>query len=477
MLRRRALFLVVVVGLSIALGALFTLRETPMYASSVTFFVTTPSGDTTTANAYTGGLFSQQRIASYADLLQGDRLASAVLQDTRLPMTPGQLQHEITASSAPGTVLLTATVTDPSPRRAQFIASAIGRQLTKLVADLETPPGAKTAALKLEVVESPQLPSSPVSPRPTRNIGMAAVLGLLLGLGLAVLREMLDTTVKDRDTVQQITHAPTLGVIAFDPAAQRSPLIVQDRGHSPRAEALRQLRTNLQFIDVDHPPRVVVVTSALPGEGKSTTAANLAIALAQAGGSTVIVEGDLRRPKVVDYLGLEGAVGLTDVLIGRVDLAEVVQTWGPYPLAVLPGGSIPPNPSELLASGNMTQLLQGLASQYDTVLIDAPPLLPVADAAILAGKADGSLLVLRHGKTTRGQVENAVAALRAVDARLLGTILNMAPAKGPESYAYGYNYRYDRMTGNRPRLSDTTGPARASSRLHASTTRRSVKGQ
>lgn len=476
MLRRQWLVAVVVLALSVGLGAIFTLRETPMYASSVTFFVTTPSGDTTTTNAYTGGLFSQQRVASYADLLQGSRLANAVIRDSRLPMTAGQLQQEITASSPPGTVLLTATVTDSSPQRAQLIASALGRQFPKLVADLETPPGAKTAALKAEVIESPQLPTTPVSPRPTRNIGLAAVVGLLLGFGIAFLREMLDTTLKAPDTVQQIADVPNLGTIAFDPAAHRSPLIVQERGHSARAEAFRQLRTNLQFVDVDRPPRVVVVTSALPGEGKSTTAANLAISLAQAGANTILVEGDLRRPKLVDYLGLEGAVGLTDVLIGRVALPEVVQPWGPYPLAVLPGGAIPPNPSELLASRNMTELLEALASQYDTVLIDAPPLLPVTDAAILAGKADGSLLVLRHGKTTRRQAENAVAALRAVDARLLGTILNMVPAKGPESYAYGYNYSYDRATGNRPHLSDTTAPARSSSPVHAATTRRRVSG-
>jgi len=475
MLRRQWILVAAVLGLAIALGALFTLRQTPMYASSVTFFVTTPSGDTTTS-AYTGGLFSQQRVKSYADLLQGDRLASAVIQDARLPMTPGQLQQEISASSKPDTVLLTATVTDPSPQRAQLIATTIGRQFAKLVADLETPPGAKAAALKVEVVETPQLPTSPVSPRPTRNIGLSAVVGLLLGFGLAVLRETLDTSLKDPETLQQIAGAPTLGVIAFDPAARRSPLIVQERGQSARAEAFRQLRTNLQFVDVDHPPRVVVVTSALPGEGKSTTAANLAITIAQAGASTILLEGDLRRPKVVDYLGLEGAVGLTDVLVGRVGLADVVQPWGSHPLAILPSGSIPPNPSELLASRNMTELLERLAAQYDTVLIDAPPLLPVADGAILAGKADGALLVLRHGKTTRSQAESAVAALRAVDAHLLGCILNMAPAKGPDSYAYGYTYRYDRPSGNRPQLSDTASSPAAPARLHAAMPRRRSSG-
>ncbi|MFZ5851638.1 MAG: polysaccharide biosynthesis tyrosine autokinase [Actinomycetota bacterium] len=475
MLRRQWLLVAVVLGLAIATSAIFTLRQTPLYSSQVTFFVTTPFGDNTSA-AYTGGLFSQQRVKSYVDLLRGDRLATAVLQDARVSMTPAQLQKEISASSKPDTVLLTATVTDPSPQRAQLLAAAIGRQFAKLVAELETPAGAQAPVLKVQVVESPQLPTSPVSPRPARNLGLAGLVGLLLGFGLALLRETLDTSIKDSETLRGITQAPNLAVVPFDAAARRAPLVVQDRGHSVRAESFRQLRTNLQFVDVDRPPRVVVVTSALPGEGKSTTAANLAITVAEAGSRVILVEGDLRRPKVVDYLGLEGAVGLTDVLVGRVDLPDVVQPWGPHNLVVLPSGSIPPNPSELLTSQNMTDLLDRLAGQYELVLVDAPPLLPVADGAILAGKADGALLVLRHGKTTGGQAEGAVAALRAVDARLLGSVITMAPAKGPGSYAYGYAYRYDEAHPSRPHLGHSATVAPMTVRRHAAMSRRRSSG-
>jgi non-specific protein-tyrosine kinase len=219
----------------------------------------------------------------------------------------------------------------------------------------------------------------------------------------------------------------------------------------------RQLRTNLQFVDVDHPPRAVVVTSAVPGEGKSTTAANMAITFAQAGSRVLLIEGDLRRPKVAEYLGVEGAVGLTNVLVGQVGIDDVLQPWGRSGLWVLPSGSVPPNPSELLASQNMTELLRDLETRFDLILIDAPPLLPVTDGAVAAARADGALLVVRYGHTTRAQVQLAVESLEAVDAHLLGCVFNMAPAKGGSAYSYGYGYE-DRP-GARPMLDEAVHEA------------------
>ncbi|MDP9239639.1 MAG: polysaccharide biosynthesis tyrosine autokinase [Actinomycetota bacterium] len=456
-LRKEWILLVAVLGVALAAGVLYTLQATPQYSSSVTFFITTPSGSDS-ASAYQGGLFSQQRVASYATLITGDRLAKSVIKDSGVALNPAQFKKQITAAAQPNTVLLTATVSDPSAERAQRLAQSVGSQFTKLVEDLETPPGRTTSAIKAEVVESPQLPSRPVSPKPLLDIGLAAILGLLAGIALAVLRETLDVTMKTPDQLHDLSDAPNLAIIAFDAQAKAAPLIVQDPSHPARSEAFRQLRTNLQFVDVDHPPHIVVVTSALPGEGKSTTAANLAITLAAAGTSTVLVEGDLRRPKMVDYLGLEGAVGLTNILVGQVELDDVLQPWGRYGLTVLASGSIPPNPSELLASQNMTDLLDLLTARFAIVIVDAPPLLPVTDGAILAAKSDGALLVIRHGGTTKGQAQHAIAALRSVDARVLGTVLNMAPAKGPDAYAYGYGYGYLDQDGKRPRLTDDPRP-------------------
>jgi non-specific protein-tyrosine kinase len=218
---------------------------------------------------------------------------------------------------------------------------------------------------------------------------------------------------------------------------------VQADPHSQRAEAFRQLRTNLQFVDIDNSPRSIVVTSSIPAEGKSTTCANLAISLAQAGLKVVLVEGDLRRPQISDYMGIESAVGLTSVLIGRVALEDAIQPWGGDGLLfMLPCGPIPPNPAELLGSHGMAELVKQLEASADIVLIDAPPLLPVTDAAVLAALTDGAILVVASGKTRRDQVKLAAASLSNVGARLLGVVLTMVSGRSGDANSYSYEYRY-----------------------------------
>ncbi len=312
---------------------------------------------------------------------------------------------------------------------------------------LETPQGKKSSPVEISVVRPAGVPTAPLSPRPKINLALGLLVGLALGVGAAVLRETLDMSVKSLDDVQDITGASPLGVVVEDPDAAGKPLLVHGDSHGPRAEAFRQLRTNLQYVDVDRPPRVVVVTSALPDEGKSTTSVNLASTLAPAGTRVVLVEADLRRPRVAHYLGIEGAVGLTDVLAGHCDLDVALQSWGRDLFSVLPSGPLPPNPSEVLNSQHMQELLKVLEGRFDVVLVDSPPLLPVTDAAVLARAGDGAIIVVRHGRTTKEQLARTVATLQAVDARLLGTVLNRVPRRGPDASYYGYAYRsYDQRT-------------------------------
>ena len=227
--------------------------------------------------------------------------------------------------------------------------------------------------------------------------------------------------------------------------------ISADQGNL-RAEAYRQVRTNLQFIDVERSVKSVVITSAIPDEGKSTTACNLAIAFARTGARVLLVEADLRRPRTADYLGIEGAVGLTNVLLGQVPVGDVLQTWGTLPLKVLPSGPIPPNPSELLGSTPMIELVHLLGSHADIVILDAPPLLPVTDAAVLSTVCDGALIVARHGHTRRDQLLAADEAVTKVGGRVLGVLLNRVPRRGAGKgygYEYGYGY-YTSAEANRP---------------------------
>ena len=280
------------------------------------------------------------------------------------------------------------------------------------------------------------------------------MLGLLLGLGLAVMRELLDTSVKSAEDVAELTETPVLGGILFDPIAPKRPLLSDLESHSPRVEAFRILRTNLQFVDIDRDKKVVVVTSSLPGEGKTSTASNVALALHSAGERTLLVDGDMRRPQLATLFGLEPAVGLTTVLLGRMDLADAIQTHAATGLDVLTSGNLPPNPAELLQSHAMGQLLKEVREDYDVVVIDAPPLLPVTDAALIAAQVDGAMVVVRQGKTSRDQLSHAMDRLEAVGARPLGIAMNMVPAgrrnRSYGGYGYGYgSYGYGPEKGRR----------------------------
>jgi receptor protein-tyrosine kinase len=274
------------------------------------------------------------------------------------------------------------------------------------------------------------------------NLAVGALFGLLLGAGGSLARHRLDRSVKDSDEVALLAGAPVIGTIFRDEALTNRHVVDLGKAASRSAEDFRRLRTNLQFLNVDRPPRVIMITSALPAEGKTTLVVNLALALADAGRRVTIVEADLRRPKVPQYLGMVGDVGLTNILAGTADIAEVVQTYRDG-MQVIAAGPMPPNPGELLASSNMAAVLEKLRGENDIVLVDAAPLLPVVDSAALAVAMDGVLLSVRYGSTRKDQLKLAVASLERVGATTLGVILNIVPPRSELATAYGYGYGYE----------------------------------
>jgi capsular exopolysaccharide synthesis family protein len=443
LLRERWRLILVVALVATAASGFLTWRETPQYASRVTLFVSAWGSvdDEDTAAAYQGSLLSQQKVKSYTELLRGHLVMSGVVSELDLDLTPRQLSGKVSSAAIPDTSLLTVTVRDPSPTRAQRIAEAIGTEFVELVPVLEGRANGRSP-VQVTVVSPAEVPSAPVSPQPVRNIGLAAVVGLLAGFGLAVARRALDTSVKTVEQVEEISGVPSLGVVPFDSTAARSPLIAPTVA-TPRAEAFRKVRTSLQFMDVDRSHQVMLVTSAVPTEGKSLTACNLAVALAEAEKRVILVDGDLRRPTVARYLGLPNGVGMTSVLLGQARLEEAVQWWGGQFLATLTSGPIPPNPTALLTSHRLRSLLGELRDTYDLIVIDSPPVLPVADAAALATACDGVAVVVRHGKTRHEQLRAVVRAMESAGGSVLGTILNQAPH---ERGSY-YNYEYGQPRG------------------------------
>ncbi len=460
----RERWLLVVLGLVIGVSAAgaHSYLATPQYATSATFFISTPGLSEDVAQAYQGSLLSEQKIKSYTQLATDRRLREQVSEQLGSPVAPGA----ISASARPDTVLLTISVTDPSPQRAQRIVRLAAANFVELVAEVEKPIGDAAPAVVARQVQAPPLPTAPVSPKPVRDIALGTILGLMLGIGLAVARHTLDRSVKSADVLTELAGAPLLGVAVFDSGVKSKPLVMADDPQSALAEGFRRLRTNLQYVDLDRSQKLIVVTSALPNEGKTTTTCNLAIALAQGGARVALVDADLRRPRAGACLGLDDAVGLTSVLTSQVYLEEALQPWGGLPLSFLGSGPLPPNPSEMLASRQMQELLSELAARYDVVLFDAPPTLPVADASVLAAQCHGALLVARHGKVSTDQVAAAAESLHRVSATVIGTVLTMAPKSGRRS-GYSYHYRYSGRSGEVPSAALAPPTGRHAAPAHA----------
>jgi capsular exopolysaccharide synthesis family protein len=443
LLRRRWYVVLLCTALGIAAALAFTLTRTPTYAATAQLFVSTTSRDADAASLQSSSTFTQARVKSYADIVTNSEVLRTVISEVGLSDSERELADRITVNNPLDTVLLDVTVTDSDPARAATTANAIAIAFPTYVADLETPAGGTKSPVRVARSNSAVTPTDPISPVLPLNVGLGLILGLALGIGLVVIRAQLNTSIMSIEDSEREAGVSPLGVLPFDRAAVRRPLI-QAGDTSGRAEALRTLRTNLQFTNIDNPPRVIVVTSPLPGEGKSMISSNIALTLAMSGATAVLVEGDLRKPSLGNYLRVSSAAGLTSVLAGRHELGDVLVPHRVDGLTVLLSGPKPPNPSELLGSVQMARLLATLTQRFDYVVIDAPPLLPVTDAAVLAAVADGAVLVMRYGKTSRDHVAQAIRSLKAVDARLLGTVLNFVPRRkltGASGYGYGYGTR------------------------------------
>ena len=443
--------------LGIAAGVAATALTPPRYEARAQLFVSTPWGGEA-GQLQQGSAFTLARVQSYASLVTSRQVADPVIGDLGLTATAEELAERVTATAPLDTVLLHITVADTEAPRAAATANALADRLTEVVERLEGPVRPTTGTerfgtpVRLTVVQRAAPPATPVSPHPVANLVVGLLAGLLLGTGLAVLRQRLDTSLTTTAQLAAHTGVPVLGAIPADPEAAQRPTGENATGRSPWAESSRHLRTNLRFARIGERPGIVVVTSALPGEGKTGTATALALSLAASGTSTCLVDADLRRPGVATRFGLVQDAGLTTALIGQAEPADLVQR-APGGLAVLAGGPLPPNPGELLASARMGEILSGLADRYEAVVVDTAPVLPVADTLGLAPHAHHTLLVVQAARTPRDRVTAATEALAAVGVRLLGAVLTQLPdaGRGAPDHGYGYGYGYGDPVPPRPR--------------------------
>jgi len=480
-LRAHWIGLVVFVVLGTALAYGYALLQPRVYTANATGYVTiaSPSGaDAGTALVSTQA--AQQQVTSFVNIGTWRSVAQYAIDALHLDTSPQALAGQVSVTNPTGTVFVTVSANASSPVAARDLAEAWVRGMRKQIIALETgtaadatADGAATSgaaasgdtatgdaaasgdaatgnsadvkpAVDLVPGDSAALPTAPSSPNVKRYVGIGALAGLVLGIAYVLIRHVLDRRVRDPREIERQTGATVVGWIPQQKGLGTDRTFFDLDGASssgsftPAVEALRELRTNLQYMNIDDPPRIIVVTSPLPGDGKSVTAANLARSLAAAGQHTVLIDADLRRPVVASEFGFADAPGLTDLLAGRAaigDVAHVADKGGN--LMVFTAGRIPPNPSEVLGSKRMRELLADLRKEA-IVILDSPPTLPVTDAAVLSASADGVLMVVSAGHTTYDMLQRSLANIERANGRSLGVVLNKVPRRGTDAGYYGY---------------------------------------
>lgn len=421
-------------GLACAIG--YAGLRPQEYQSSATLTVSTTNSDGG-GNAYQASMAANQRVRTYAAMVAQSDVFNRVAADSDGALKVSQLRGSVRAVAQADTSLIRISAMNEDPEVAEQMVSLTSNALTDLVAEVETPAGSEQPTAYLYMVGQPSTTDYPVGLKNWELIALGLFIGLVLGLVAAVIREYYDRTLRTVEDAEEVTGAGVLGKIMV---AKEVPEPGQQvKTGEPNAEAFRHLRTNLAFVAVDQTPRVLLFTSSVPNEGKSFISLNVAAVLAEAGNKVVLVDADLRAGQANASFGSAAHVGLTNVLAGSVEVDDVLQTLSAG-IDLLPAGSPPPNPSELLGSQAMSRVLAALREEYDYVIVDSPPSLPVTDALILAPQVDAVALVARLGLVQTTQLQQSMELLEKTGAQIAGIIVNGMKASKSEGYGYGYGY-------------------------------------
>ena len=448
--RRRLLFLsifAVVVGTAV----ITTLSTPPTYRATSKIVV--GQGNSLFQPGQAGAV--QPFTATMSDLIKSTVVAQQVIEDLGLLETPDELLSRVGVSFNPDTAVLNLSVEGNDRDEVVRIANSFGESFSSLVrfrfgaTDVSTTDPNEQPPLTATVWDPAYATVDPIRPRPVRDIAIAIMLALVFATVVAFLREHLDRALRTREEVEKTLGAPVIGQIPLTRRPQRQPPLALADQLRDAAEAYRTLRTNLQYLGVRRPLKTILVSSASPGQGKTTVTANLAFAIASSGANTLVIDGDLRRPQLQHALRVEGQhPGLTNVLLGTVSLERAViglslpSTNGQRDAAagrigLLPSGPIPPNPSELLSTDGMRRTIEEAGAGWEYVLIDSPPLLVVSDALELARIVDGVMLVTRQGQLSGEEAREVRQLVERLEMNLLGVV--MTGTTQPTAYYYGHD--------------------------------------
>lgn len=430
-------FWVLIIGLAVLFGvAGYAISSTaePQFQSRASLFFALNQG-TSGADLNQGSAYTQNQMLSFARLATSSRVLQPVIDDLDMATTPRDLARSIAITIPQDTVVLDVTATSTDPDRAALIANSVAAELASVVQRVAAESAEGSANITASLIDDAVPAAVQSSPNKTRDAVLAAALGFILGVLAALVATIADTRVRNEAAVARVTDVPVLGEVTRAKRGTSAALIVAREPHSPVGEDMRRILSALAFTSLDGASRRLLVTSASPAEGKSTFATNLALAFADAGERTLVIDADLRRPRVASIFGFDDTVGLTTALVNQIELSDATLTWGEHGPDVLGAGEIPPNPAAVVTSQAFRSLLETVSKQYDAIIIDSPPVLSVADPNLLAPLADGVVIVVDAAKTRRAQLAESLRLIESAGGRILGIVLNRArPSNDRNSY-------------------------------------------
>lgn len=423
----------------------------PKYTATAEVFATYAgqSGETQTTNDMSSGAnYLNTQITTYPELVKTEAVLQPVIKDLGLDMTTTDLAGVVTATNPPNTFMVDISAEVGDPQQAADIANSVAKNLAdQISSDLYNNSSSSNGSpIKLTVVQKAQTPTSQSSPNIPLYLAVGLIFGIIVGVGVALLRDILNTKVDSTDDVRELTHASSLGTVPQATILDDSRPVIVAQPAGSEAEEFRRIRTNLSFLTTTATQghgRLLVISSTNPSEGKTTVSANVAVALAEEGKSVLFIDADLRHPSVAHKLGIEGHVGLSHVLSRQASPADVIQKYWKPNLHIMPAGKRPANASILLNSDLMKEMVERALTQYDYVIIDTAPLSVASEATVFGRMAGGLVLVTGKGVVEKKELENTATALQAAEVPILGFIFNFADPKKIHSKNYYYYYYED----------------------------------
>ncbi len=462
LMRAHILLILLLTLLGVGVSAAYLWAQPVRYLATSTGIVV--AGTSENIGESTAGMgLAQKKAVAYSALINTEGVGERMAKSLKSTQSPLVLAGSLTAYAVPDSVLLKVAARASTGAEAAKLADAGMEALAAEALWLEgigqTAGSSSASVVQLVPTQDAPIPTFPYTPDWQLGLPIGAAAGFLLGYVAAMIRSLIDRRVRKIQDVETATGKSALAVIP-----RTGELLRQRAGGEPGGgaadEALRQLRTNLRFASTEGVPRSLVVTSCVPGEGKSTVASNLARVFAEAGEPTILIDADLRRPVQHRTFGVDGSVGLSQALTKQIALEDALIQTETENLRLLPAGPVPPNPSELVGSERMAEFIAQL-SVNNLVIIDAPPLLPVTDAGLLAAQSAGAILVVRVNKTYVEQLELARKTLEQVQARLFGVVVNMAPLRSMGTVVYGAGmggYKQQYSYQSKPTTEETRAP-------------------